>query len=130
VCARRGRLPPFSYFLSRSTITVYLAAQCPEKIDFSAERAEGFAAALVRKAPDAVKQKSRQPAWKEQTTRITGTPPRMVSNDYVVRFECRHFQILRSNKNLPRPKGKVTVLVRLETVFLYSGRIILSSPRR
>jgi hypothetical protein len=27
-------------------VTVYLAAQCPEKIDFSAERAEGFAAAL------------------------------------------------------------------------------------
>jgi hypothetical protein len=39
---------------------------------------------------------------------------RTVSNDYVVRFECRHFQILRSNKNLPRPKDKVTVLIRLD----------------
>jgi hypothetical protein len=39
---------------------------------------------------------------------------RTVSNDYVVRFECRHFQILKSNKNLPRPKDKVTVLVRLD----------------
>jgi hypothetical protein len=28
-----------------------------------------------------------QPAWKERTTRIMGTPPRTVSNDYVVRSE-------------------------------------------
>jgi hypothetical protein len=46
-----------------------------------------------------------------------GTPPRTVSNDYVVRFECRHFQILKTNKNLPRPKDKVTVLIRLDGSF-------------
>jgi hypothetical protein len=33
---------------------------------------------------------------------------RTASNDYVARFECRHFQILKSNRNLPRPKDKVT----------------------
>jgi hypothetical protein len=42
---------------------------------------------------------------------------RTVSNDYVVRFECRHFRILRSNKNLPRSKDKVTVLIRLDDSF-------------
>jgi hypothetical protein len=42
---------------------------------------------------------------------------RTVSNDYVVRFECRHFQILKSNRNLPRPKDKVTVLIRLDDSF-------------
>jgi hypothetical protein len=30
---------------------------------------------------------------------------RTVSNDYVVRFECRHFQILKSNRKLPRPRA-------------------------
>jgi hypothetical protein len=46
-----------------------------------------------------------------------GTPPRTVSNDYVVRFERRHFQILKTNKNLPRLKDKVTVLIRLDGSF-------------
>jgi hypothetical protein len=45
---------------------------------------------------------------------LLGAPARTVSNDYVVRFEYRYFQILKSNKNLPRPKDKVTVLVRLD----------------
>jgi uncharacterized protein (DUF1015 family) len=39
---------------------------------------------------------------------------RVVSNDYVVRFECRLFQIYKSNKVLPRPKDKVTVRIRLD----------------
>ena len=33
--------------------------------------------------------------------------------DYVVRFETRLFQILKSNKNLPRSKDKVTIRVTL-----------------
>jgi hypothetical protein len=33
---------------------------------------------------------------------------RVVSNDYVVRFECRMFQILKANKILPGPKTKLS----------------------
>jgi len=39
---------------------------------------------------------------------------RTVGNDYVVRFETRLFQILKSNKNLPRSKDKVTIRVTLD----------------
>ena len=39
---------------------------------------------------------------------------RTVSSDYVVRFEKRLFQILKSNKVLPRPKSKVLVRVLLD----------------
>jgi hypothetical protein len=39
---------------------------------------------------------------------------RTISNDYVVRFEKRLFQILKSNKNLPRPKDKVAVRITLD----------------
>jgi hypothetical protein len=39
---------------------------------------------------------------------------RTVTNDYVVRFECRLFQILKTNKTLPRPKDKVIVRVGLD----------------
>jgi hypothetical protein len=39
---------------------------------------------------------------------------RTVGNDYVVRFEKRLFQILKSNKALPRPKDKVTVRILLD----------------
>ena len=39
---------------------------------------------------------------------------RTVSSDYVVRFEKRLFQILKSNKALPRPKSKVLVRVLLD----------------
>jgi hypothetical protein len=33
------------------------------------------------------------------------------------RFKSRHFQILKTNENLPRPKDTVTVLVRLDDSF-------------
>jgi transposase len=39
---------------------------------------------------------------------------RTVTNDYVVRFECRLFQLLKTNKSLPRPKDKVTIRIRLD----------------
>jgi hypothetical protein len=39
---------------------------------------------------------------------------RTEGSDYVARFECHHFQILKSDRNLPRPKDKVTVLIRLD----------------
>jgi len=40
---------------------------------------------------------------------------RVVGNDYVIRFEKRLFQILRSDKGLlPRPKDKVTIRIRLD----------------
>jgi len=39
---------------------------------------------------------------------------RKIGNDYVVRFENRLFQILKSNKILPRTKDKVVVRVKLD----------------
>jgi hypothetical protein len=39
---------------------------------------------------------------------------RVVTNDYVVRFGCRLFQICKSNKPLLCPKDKVTVQIRLD----------------
>jgi hypothetical protein len=39
---------------------------------------------------------------------------RTVANNYVIRFETRLFQILDSNKTLPRPKDKVTVRIGLD----------------
>jgi molybdenum-dependent DNA-binding transcriptional regulator ModE len=39
---------------------------------------------------------------------------RVVSNDYVVRFERRLFQILKTNKALPRQKDHVLVRLRLD----------------
>ena len=39
---------------------------------------------------------------------------RTIGNDFVVRFETRLFQILKSNKNLPHPKDKVTIRVLLD----------------
>ena len=39
---------------------------------------------------------------------------RKISNDYVVRFEKRLFQILKTNKALPRPKDKVLVRILLD----------------
>jgi len=39
---------------------------------------------------------------------------RTISNDYVVRFEKRLFQILKSNSTLPKPKDKVTIRIRLD----------------
>jgi hypothetical protein len=42
---------------------------------------------------------------------------RTVGGDYVVRFGSRHFQILKTTKNLPRPKDKVTVLIMPDDSF-------------
>jgi hypothetical protein len=42
---------------------------------------------------------------------------RTVTNDYVVRFECRLFQILKINKTLPRPKDRVIVQIRLDGTY-------------
>ena len=39
---------------------------------------------------------------------------RTVGNDYIIRFEKRLFQILKSNKNLPRSRDKVTVRISLD----------------
>ena len=39
---------------------------------------------------------------------------RTVANNYVIRFETRLFQILKSKKPLPRPRDKVLVRVRLD----------------
>jgi hypothetical protein len=52
---------------------------------------------------------------------------RVVTNDYVVRFECRLFQICKSNKILPRPKDKVTVRIRLDgsCSIRYKGKMLL-----
>ncbi|MHB9293981.1 hypothetical protein Holit_03103 [Hollandina sp. SP2] len=52
---------------------------------------------------------------------------RVVSNDYVVRCECRLFQIYKSNKVLPRPKDKVTVRIRLDGSYsiVFKGKPLL-----
>jgi hypothetical protein len=52
---------------------------------------------------------------------------RTVTNDYVVRFECRLFQILKSNKTLPRPKDKVIVRIRLDGTYalVWKGKPLL-----
>jgi transposase len=39
---------------------------------------------------------------------------RTVTNDYAVRFECRLFQILKTNKSLPRPRDRAIVRIRLD----------------
>jgi hypothetical protein len=39
---------------------------------------------------------------------------RNVGRDWVIRFECRLFQILKENRNRPQPGDKVTVRVRLD----------------
>jgi transposase len=52
---------------------------------------------------------------------------RTVTNDYVVRFECRLFQICKTNKTFPRPHDKVTVRIRLEgsLSILWNGKALL-----
>jgi hypothetical protein len=52
---------------------------------------------------------------------------RVATNDYVVRFECRMFQILKVNKVLPRPKDKVIVRIRLDEglSILWKGKTLL-----
>jgi hypothetical protein len=39
---------------------------------------------------------------------------RRISKDYIVRFQARLFQILKTNKPLPRTEDKVLVRVRLD----------------
>ena len=39
---------------------------------------------------------------------------RTVANNYVIRFETRLFQILKTKKELPRPKDKVIVRIQLD----------------
>jgi transposase len=41
---------------------------------------------------------------------------RTVANDFVVRHECRYFQILKENQSKPRPRDKVVVRVHLDGV--------------
>ena len=52
---------------------------------------------------------------------------RTITNDYVVRFERRLFQVLKSNKALPRPRDKVTVRIRLDGTLsiLWKGNPLL-----
>jgi hypothetical protein len=52
---------------------------------------------------------------------------RVVTNDYVVGFERRLFQIYKSNKILPRPKDKATVRIRLDgsCSMLFKGKPLL-----
>jgi hypothetical protein len=49
---------------------------------------------------------------------------RTVSRDYVIRHECRLFQILKTNKGMPRPKDKVTVRIGLDGSYaiLFQGK--------
>jgi hypothetical protein len=53
---------------------------------------------------------------------------RKAANNYVVRFECRLFQILKTNKILPRPKDKVVVRIRLDGSLgiLWKGKALLA----
>ncbi|MDR1904211.1 MAG: hypothetical protein LBQ88_18250 [Treponema sp.] len=52
---------------------------------------------------------------------------RTVTNDYVVRFECRLFQILKTNKTLPRPKDRVIVRIGLDGTYalVWNGKPLL-----
>jgi transposase len=52
---------------------------------------------------------------------------RKAATDYVVRFERRLFQILKTNKMLPRPKDKVVVRIRLDgsLSILWKGKALL-----
>jgi len=40
--------------------------------------------------------------------------PRAVQNDWTIRYENRHFQIIEANKPMPRPKEKVIVRIRMD----------------
>jgi transposase len=52
---------------------------------------------------------------------------RIVSNDWIVRYDARLFQILDRNRRKPRPKDKVTLRVRLDNSIhvLWQGRPLL-----
>jgi len=49
---------------------------------------------------------------------------RVVQNDWTVRYQNRHYQILRENKPLPKPKDKVLVRLRLDGTLhlVYRGK--------
>ena len=53
---------------------------------------------------------------------------RSVSNDFVIRHECRYYQILKENQSLPRPKDKVTVRIYLDgavNIFLQGKKLLV-----
>ena len=52
---------------------------------------------------------------------------RTVANNYVIRFETRLFQILKTKKPLPKPKDKVTIRITLDgnIVILWKGTKLL-----
>jgi hypothetical protein len=52
---------------------------------------------------------------------------RKAADDYAVRFECRLFQILKTNTHLPRPGDKVIVRIRLDgsLSILWQGKPLL-----
>jgi hypothetical protein len=52
---------------------------------------------------------------------------RTITHDYGVRFECRLFQILKTNKTLPRSQDKVIVRVRLDGTYalVWKGKSLL-----
>ncbi|GHV22841.1 hypothetical protein FACS189494_10200 [Spirochaetia bacterium] len=45
----------------------------------------------------------------------------------MIRHDCRYYQILKENKNLPRPKDKVTVRIYLDGVvnIFWQGKTLL-----
>jgi hypothetical protein len=52
---------------------------------------------------------------------------RTAAHGYAVRFECRLFQVLKTNKILPGPKDKVVVRIRLDgsLSILWQGKPLL-----
>jgi hypothetical protein len=53
---------------------------------------------------------------------------RTAANNYAVRFETRLFQILKTKKPLPRPKGKVAIRIYLDgnlTVFWKETKLLV-----
>ncbi|MDR1957329.1 MAG: hypothetical protein LBQ30_10835 [Treponema sp.] len=51
-----------------------------------------------------------------------------VTHDYGVRFECRLFQLLKSNKTLPRSKDHVMVRISLDGTYaiVWKGEPLLA----
>ncbi|GMO56738.1 MAG: hypothetical protein Ta2A_02090 [Treponemataceae bacterium] len=52
---------------------------------------------------------------------------RTVTNDFIVRFECRFLQIRKENKSKPRPRDKVVVRIYLDGALdiLWQGKKLL-----
>ncbi len=55
---------------------------------------------------------------------------RTVQNDWTVRYQNRHYQILEDNRPLPKPKDKVLVRVRLDNSIhlIYRGKPLAFRP--